>query len=200
VTTDLPTRCRCGNVEGTAVGLSPRTTNRFLCYCRDCRAYLRWLGRTELVHAAGGVDIVQLARSGARFSKGEDALRCVRLSPKGMHRWFTECCRTPVGNTMLGVPFIGLSGAFLASDSAAVLIETCGEPVPINERSATAEIPGGVSRLRQARAIAHAARLFASWMITERGKPGPLFDATETPRVTPRVLTPSEREAIRDPA
>lgn len=198
---DLPTRCRCGHVAGTVLDVSPRTVNHAICYCRDCRAYARWLGKLELLDSAGGSDIVQAALGRVRFSEGLDALACMRLSPKGMHRWYADCCRTPVGNTMLGLPFIGLAASFLDPARPRPLEASCGPAVAIQEQSATGPVPGGVHRLAQVRSIAHAARLFATWMVTGAARPTPLFDdAIRTPRVTPRVLSREERDALRDPA
>jgi hypothetical protein len=34
-----------------------------------------------------------------KLGAGTDALRCLRLSDKGVLRWYTDCCRTPIGNT-----------------------------------------------------------------------------------------------------
>ena len=43
---------------------------------------------------------VDVARARARETRrGTDAMRCLRLSDKGVLRWHTDCCRTPIGNT-----------------------------------------------------------------------------------------------------
>ena len=34
-----------------------------------------------------------------KLGAGTDAMRCLRLSDKGVLRWYTDCCRTPIGNT-----------------------------------------------------------------------------------------------------
>ena len=50
--------------------------------------------------------------SPARFeiTRGAEHLACMRLSPGGTLRWYTACCKTPVGNTLASpaLPFIGL--------------------------------------------------------------------------------------------
>ncbi|MFT6991403.1 MAG: hypothetical protein ACJASL_003390 [Paraglaciecola sp.] len=39
---------------------------------------------------------------------------CVRLSQKGIYRWYAKCCNTPIGNTLGGkVPFIGVIHNFM---------------------------------------------------------------------------------------
>ena len=43
---------------------------------------------------------VDVARARARETRrGTDAMRCLRLSDKGVLSWYTDCCRTPIGNT-----------------------------------------------------------------------------------------------------
>ena len=38
----------------------------------------------------------------------------MRLTPKGMIRWYTNCCKTPVGNTIsASFPFIGIIHNFM---------------------------------------------------------------------------------------
>ena len=34
-----------------------------------------------------------------KLGAGTDAMRCLRLSDKGVLPWYTDCCRTPIGNT-----------------------------------------------------------------------------------------------------
>ena len=49
-------------------------------------------------------------------------IAAIRLTEKGLVRWYASCCNTPIGNTMAasGVPFIGVVGAFIAAPSAAL--------------------------------------------------------------------------------
>jgi len=44
---DIPLRCRCGHVRGVAIGVAPSTGFRFVCYCKDCQAFARFLGRAD---------------------------------------------------------------------------------------------------------------------------------------------------------
>src|SRR5215510_12810025 len=98
---DLPLRCRCGHLRGTARDISPATSFPFVCYCRDCQVFARFLGRADVLNPAGGTDIVQMPAARVRLTEGTDAMRCLRLSNKVL-RWYTECCRTPIGNTAAG--------------------------------------------------------------------------------------------------
>ena len=102
-------RCRCGQVRGVVTDPSPRTVNRMVCYCDDCQAYAHQLGRADLLDAKGGSDIVQLAPATLRFTRGQERIAGLRLTPKGLYRWYATCCNTPVGNTLTPtMPFVGI--------------------------------------------------------------------------------------------
>ncbi|HTO65548.1 MAG TPA: DUF6151 family protein, partial [Bradyrhizobium sp.] len=79
----IEVRCRCGEVRGVVTDPSPRTVNRVVCYCDDCQAYAHQLGRADLLDAKGGSDIVQLAPATLRFTRGQERIAGLRLSPKG---------------------------------------------------------------------------------------------------------------------
>jgi hypothetical protein len=91
-----------------------------VCYCDDCQAFAHFLGRAEsMMDAHGGTDIVQMAPSHVSFSEGLEHLTCMRMSEKGMHRWFASCCKTPIGNTGgFGMPFVGLIHACIGATEA----------------------------------------------------------------------------------
>ena len=79
---DMPMRCRCGHMRGVASAVSPSAGFRFVCYCKDCQAFARFLERPDILDAGGGTDIFQLPPSQVTFIAGLDALRCVRVSDK----------------------------------------------------------------------------------------------------------------------
>jgi hypothetical protein len=104
-----PLQCRCGTIKGWVS--DPQSANRAVCYCRDCQAFARFLGQeSETLDAQGGSDIVQTAPKNVTFSQGTGALACMRLTDKGMLRWYAGCCKTPIGNTMENykISFVGL--------------------------------------------------------------------------------------------
>src|ERR1700686_1896327 len=106
---DLPLRCRCGRMRGVAINVSPSSGFRFVCYCKDCQAFARFLDRADVLDPAGGTDIFHMPPGRVKLTAGTDALRCLRLSSKVL-RWYTECCRTPIANTPAGpgFPVIGM--------------------------------------------------------------------------------------------
>ena len=111
---DLPLRCRCGRMRGVASDVSPSTGFRFVCYCKDCQAFARFLERADVLDPAGGTDIFQMPPGRVRLTAGTDALRCLRLSNKVL-RWYTNCCRTPIANTAARphFPVIGVVHSFM---------------------------------------------------------------------------------------
>jgi len=111
-------QCRCGEVVGVVTNASPRTVNRVICYCDDCQAFAHQLGRADLLDAQGGSDIVQVAPASLTIVKGQDRIAGVRLSPKGLFRWHTTCCNTPVGNTLgPAIPFVGIVAQAFDTDA-----------------------------------------------------------------------------------
>jgi hypothetical protein len=108
--TDVPLRCACGALRGVARGLSPERGNRLVCYCDDCQSFAYFLGRAEeILDIHGGTDIFQMSPARIEFTEGVSNLACVRLTPRGLMRWYASCCNTPVGNTIASgrAPFLG---------------------------------------------------------------------------------------------
>jgi hypothetical protein len=193
---DVELACRCGSLHGVLRGASQKTVNRCLCYCDDCQAFAHHLGRPDLLDAHGGSDIVQVAPAQVSFDRGHELLRGVRLSPKGMFRWFASCCRTPVGNTMTpSMPFVGLAGSLLRGGGDEVgPVRAC-----IQQEFSTAPLTTGPrSAVAQARMFLHVTRLLLSWKLRGKAWPNPFFEAVGgTPRREVTVLTPAERDALR---
>ena len=111
---DLALRCRCGRMRGIASDVSPSTGLRFVCYCKDCQAFARFLERADVLDRAGGTDIFQMPPARVKLTAGTDAMRCLRFSDKVL-RWYTDCCRTPIANTAVGprFPVIGVVHSFM---------------------------------------------------------------------------------------
>ena len=111
MTADLPIRCSCGALRGVARGVSPSRGNRVICYCADCQSFAHFLGRaTEILDRSGGTDIFQTSPARIEITQGRERLASMRLTPKGLLRWYADCCKTPIGNTAITreIPFVGL--------------------------------------------------------------------------------------------
>jgi Family of unknown function (DUF6151) len=104
-----PLRCRCGTIQGSVK--EPHRANRVVCYCKDCQAFAHFLGQeSEILDTRGGTDVIQILPKNLTFTQGVEALACIRLSEKGLLRWYASCCNTPIGNTLANfkISFIGL--------------------------------------------------------------------------------------------
>jgi len=200
VSKDVELQCRCGQVHGWLRDVSPSRVNRPLCYCDDCQAFLHYLGRADLLDEHGGTDVVQVAPSSVTFDHGEECIVAVRLTSKGMHRWYATCCKTPLGNTLTpAVPFIGmplevLRGAPTASDRD----QTFGKVrAAIMGKFAVGGPPKGSTGFPIGM-IAHVARLLLGWKLGGRAWPHPFFrKGTAAPIYPVTILEAGEREALR---
>jgi hypothetical protein len=79
-----------------------------------------------------------------KLTAGTDAMRCLRLSSKVL-RWYTDCCRTPIGNTAAGprFPVVALIHSFMDHESDhRSRADVLGPPLcGIFERSAVGPLP-----------------------------------------------------------
>ena len=191
-----PLQCRCGSLKGivdTAGG-----ANRVVCYCKDCQAFAHFLGKAvEILDSLGGTDVIQVQPGYVVLTQGTDSLACMRLSEKGLLRWYAGCCNTPIGNTLANfkISFIGLVHNCLETQ-APPLNDSFG-PVRawVNTNGARVDpkpkpVGVGKSALKFISLIARA-RMNGSYRST------PFFRAAEgTPIVVPRILNSAERAKV----
>jgi hypothetical protein len=194
-----PLRCNCGALVGVVE--HERLANHSICYCRDCQAFARFLGReADLLDARGGCENIQDLPKDVTFREGAQNLACVRLSETGLLRWYAACCNTPIGNTPATsmLPFVGLARACLENSSPTVTtsfgpVRFCaftsgarGQPKP-----EPFGLPG-----------------FGLWLFRNRLRArftggfskNPFFDTTsDRPVATPKVLASAERDRLREP-
>jgi hypothetical protein len=189
-------RCRCGEVRGIVANPSPRSVNRVTCYCDDCQAFAHQLGRSDLLNAQGGSDIVQVAPSALSFTRGLDRIVGLQLKPKGLYRWYAKCCNTPLGNTLSpALPFVGL---FAQTFDAPHLDDVVGAPTgAILGKFAIGEPPAGSEGIRVAILLRALGKVFG-WRLAGRGWPHPFFARdTRAPIYPSTVLSADRREALR---
>ena len=117
--TDIKLQCHCGAVQGIARDCTASNGNRVVCCCDDCQAFADHLQcEQDILDEFGGTDIYQTSQSQVEILSGQEQLKSMRLRRKGLLRWYTACCNTPVGNTMnAGMPFVGIIHNFMATEN-----------------------------------------------------------------------------------
>lgn len=179
-------QCRCGATRWRIAADAAGT--HVECYCADCQSFARHLKAGGWLDPAGGTEVFQTLPCHFRFTAGRGHLRVLRLSPKGLMRWYAGCCGTPVANTLAGpgLPFVG-----------AILHP--GQPgfgpvvAHVNTKSALRPLaPRGM-----ARAILGLLARAAVAKLTRRSGGAPFFDRDGVPVVRPEILTLAERNAAR---
>lgn len=193
----MPLRCRCGAVQGEID--EARAYTRATCYCKDCRAYARYLGVSGVLDASGGTDVIPMAPSGVRFTAGQAHVACMSLSPNGVLRWYAACCRTPLANTSRNprLPYAGVVTNCVAATPQA--LEAAFGPrgrVIVNGPSATAPVKANPV------AFALGGLRIAAGMLGARLRgehATAFFDANGRPLREPHVITREERAALSQP-
>ncbi len=113
--TDIRLKCDCGKVQGVAKNITPSNGNRVVCFCDSCQDFANHLANPEAtLDEFGGTEIFQTSQSQVVIEQGAEHLRALKLQPKGLVRWYTGCCRTPIANTMNSkMPFVGVIHRFM---------------------------------------------------------------------------------------
>ncbi|GAA0346349.1 hypothetical protein GCM10009092_08530 [Bowmanella denitrificans] len=181
--------CDCGQLQGRALNVGARTGTRLVCYCDDCQAFARELGRADVLDSFGGTEIYQLSPAQLQFSQGQEHLRCLKLSEKGLLRWYAGCCNTPIGNTVsASMPLVGLIHSVFqeGQDKEALLGPVQGY---VHGKFATAKPPAEKnSKGTPWRLLLRIVSRLLADKLSGRGKPHPLFDVAGKPVSEPRVL------------
>ncbi|MCX4240030.1 DUF6151 family protein [Paraliomyxa miuraensis] len=199
MSTDVELRCACGTVQGVVIESSARTCNRAVCYCDDCQTFAHFLGRDDVMNERGGTDILQVAPSRVRFSAGQQELRCMRLSPKGVLRWYTTCCKTPAGNMLHSPrsPFVGFAMRFVAPQGSA-LDAAVGTPRgSLHGRYAIGGCPEGVPARVGLGLLVRSVGWVLGNAVAGRHRGSPFWTASGEPISAPEVLTLEQRNELR---
>ncbi|ORT49600.1 hypothetical protein ST37_14590 [Vibrio sp. qd031] len=188
--TDVKLSCKCGEVQGRLKDVTPKSGNRLICYCKDCRKFSNQFEHgKELLDEFGGSEAVQVAPSTFRIDKGMEHVACMRLTPKGMNRWYTSCCDTPIGTVPKPtIPFIGLLPSFIAPEHS--LEQTFGPVIGTVYSEQAQNRQGNNPHLPKSSklTLAKVAGQILLWKVIGKSKPNLFFDATGRPIVKPLIL------------
>ncbi len=198
----LPIRCDCGNIRARA-DLRDHRAGRAVCYCHDCRMFAYFLERADaILDRHGGTEVVQMSQGRLRFDAGRERLACMRLTPKGLLRWYASCCHTPIGNIPPNrhIPYLGVVHACIDFEATGHTPETLLGPIDCRVhahdpevhrtyRNAHEGIPPGTLIRVTARVL--------GWRLRGDHRDSPFFDpASGAPIAAPRILSPDERAAL----
>ena len=188
-------QCTCGTLKG--VIHQTGTTNRCMCYCEDCQAFAHFLGRNnEILDNIGGTDIVQTLPKNVTFTEGTEQLACIKLTEKGLLRWYTTCCNTPVGNTPANfkMSFVGLVHTCLGGTDT---LDESFEPVRLHVHTQFAK---GETKPKQVGLVSAMTRIMGMLLkarINGDYKHTPFFAAQSgAPLANPKILSSQELEDI----
>jgi hypothetical protein len=191
-------RCHCGKLKG--ILNRNQAINRCMCYCADCQAFARFLNREhEILDEMGGTSIIQTLPANVSFTEGIEHLSCIRLTAKGMLRWYAACCNSAIGNTLPtpNLSFIGLIHTCLDSDQTS--LDKAFGPIQmyVNIQSAIGEYKpkstGVLSGTLRMLGMILKARLDG------RYKQTPFFVMeSRTPIAVPKVLNDQELKSIKN--
>ena len=180
--------CACGDVRGVAYIASPASGNRVVCCCADCQSFAEYLGNQQaMMDEFGGTDIYQMPISKVVINQGQINIACLRLSEKGLYRWYAACCKTPIGNALgAGAPFIGLVHNFIVEKTTldAVIGKSRGH---INVKDASARVPDDLKGALLPIAL-RTLRKLAVWKLMGYNRPSAFFGAEGEPVVEPFVV------------
>jgi hypothetical protein len=186
--TDIPLRCRCGQVRGVLHGASTTVGNHLVCYCESCQRFPAHLGAEGVVDEFGGTDIYQVPIGAIEFTSGTDKIRCLHLTEGGPYRWYAGYCDAPIGNSWNpSLPFMGVIHTAMEVDDLDVVIG----PVRFDSfrEDARTTLPQERSRgwmpMLWVRFIAQ----MLYWRLSGKAKPNPLFLKSGTPIVKPELVT-----------
>lgn len=192
-------QCECGKFRAELTHFPRHTPGRLACYCDDCQAYLHHLGRADLLDAAGGTEVIPAYPSEVKILEGREVLRCLLLTEKGLPRWYTSCCRTPVANTRPGFPWVGFLHRVYSVKDPAYLERTFG-PVRsrIQGRFAKGTPPKGTSSKLSVKDFFAVLPFLLKGALFGKAKNSPFFEKDGvTPIVAPKILSDAERAAVR---
>jgi hypothetical protein len=199
---NIPIQCDCGKFRGTALNVDSSRGNRIVCLCDDCQTFAHFLKRPkDILDANGGTDITPLRPAFIKLNSGQEHLKCLRLSEKGMFRWYAGCCNSPVANSMSPwVPYAGAFTAILKPSGGLSAREKATGPIVgcIMSDYGIGTLPPNSSNRPSLKIILGVIQYLIAGVIKGLQKPSPFFnDDLKYPRVEPYILSKEERNSLR---
>lgn len=190
-------QCECGKFQAELTQFPKNTPGRLMCYCDDCQTYMHYLGRKELLDPVGGTEIIPVYPSEFKILQGQEVLNCTRLSPKGLYRWSTSCCQTPIANTNPHFPWVGVQARPYNVKDSHFLEKTFG-PIKsrIKGKFARGTPPQGTARDMTFKDAMVVTPFLLKGLLFGKKKPSPFFHQDGSPIAAPIVIPKEERISI----
>lgn len=151
------------------------------------------MGRADLLDKNGASEIVPIYPSNFKILRGKDKLKCTQLVAGGMSRFSTTCCNTPVANTDMKRPWVGVLWRALNPGGPQNFESAFGEiRSSIMGKFARGERPAGVPEKFDFKGFRIVMPFLLKGMIMGRAKPSPFFENGK-PIGQTKLLTPEER-------
>jgi len=191
-----PLQCGCESLKGYVT--HPESVNRCVCYCRSCQAFAHFLGRAdEILDVHGGTDVIQTSPAQLTLTQGREFLACMRLTEKGLLRWYAACCNTPIGNTL---PNFRMSFVGLVHTCLEVTGQSLGDsfgPVRMYVNTKSAKGPVRSGSIAATWGILRVLAKIVRARVDGGYKRTPFFAVeTGSPIAAPKVLSRSERDKL----
>lgn len=186
--------CACGQVKGT-LQVVPHAYFHANCMCCDCQDFAAYLNNSEgLLDEHGGTELFQTYPCFMKINQGQANIAGVQLKPKGLYRWYTSCCQTPVANTMTSakIPFIGVAVKLMKfsddRDGERAKLQMLG-PVTLKAfgKYAIGKIPAGAHERFPLFFLPKIMRFMFKGFVSRKYRPSPFFTGKE-PIATIKIL------------
>lgn len=180
--------CQCSKVTGEIDHAEELKGLRFICMCKDCQKYARFLGNAEsILDKNGGSEVVPVFPKLLRITHGREYVRGIKLTQNtGTFRWYASCCRSPLANSLSSKQgYIGIFTQRLSADDRISLGPIC---VRANGESGIPPLPDGTSNKFPLKWLFITIRAIARVHLKGWKKPNPFFDENDRPYVEPEVL------------
>jgi hypothetical protein len=187
-------QCTCGNFQAKLKAFPKNTPGRLMCYCDDCQRYLHYIKRSDLLDQNAGTEIIPAYPADVEVLKGIEHLKCVRLSSKGMFRYYTSCCQSPVGNTSPNRAWVGFLKNMYPKDVEKIL-----GPIEarIMGKFAKGNLPEGTPQKFDFKGFKIVMPFVLRGIVLRKANPSPFFQEDgKTSVVAPHVLSAEEVHAI----
>ncbi|WBU59167.1 DUF6151 family protein [Paracoccus albus] len=182
-------QCDCGAFKANLTNFPANSPGRLMCYCDDCQHYLEKIDREDLLDAYGGTEVIPVYPSEISIAQGREQLVCNQLSRKGLYRWSTRCCNSPIGNIKVGFPWLGIFHSAVRAANPDYAEKLGPVKSRISGRYAKGEPPFKIASKIGFKDMLTVLPFVVKGKLTGKHKNSPLFEAdNSTPIVPPRQL------------